>query len=154
MQNLEAKPLALLIGGSTELSDSLSSQLSLLGVRTLLAKSARETMRLIQEPQPIEYVFLVDRVLEMRLSEVIQRIRTHPRTRTLPLAVLTDQLGTTQRELLANEGVSRIHYWSVTTKLDLTAALLTEMRATSPIPKMESIDRITFRSILETSPTP
>lgn len=154
MQNLEAKPLALLIGGSTELSDSLSSHLSLLGIRTLIAKSARETMRLIQEPQPIEYVFLVDRVLEMSLSEVVQRIRIHPRTRTLPLAVLTEQLGTTQRELLANEGVSRIHYGAVTTKLDLTAALLTEMRATSPIPKMDSIDRITFRSILEISPNP
>jgi len=149
--SLEAKPLALVIGGSTELRDSLSQHLSLLGVRTLPARSAREAMRLIQEPQPIEYVFLADQVLEMNLSEVVQRIRSHPRTQALPLAVLTDRLGPSQRDLLANEGMTRIHYGYVTTNLDLTSTLLNEMRATSPVPKMDSLDRITLRSIFETS---
>lgn len=147
--NLESKPQALLIGGSIELRDILSNQLSLLGVRTLSAKSARETLRLIQEPQPIEFIFIVDRVLEMHLSELVQRLRAHPRTRALPLAVLTDQLGTAQRTLLTNEGVSNIHYFSATTNLDLTSTLLNEMQRTSPLPKMDLIDRITWRSRFE-----
>ena len=149
MLRLESKPLALIVGGSVELRDSLSKHLSQLGVRSLGTASARETLRTIQETQPIEYVFLVDRVLEMSLSELVQRIRAFPRTSSLPLAILTDHVGSTQRAILADEGVQQIHYSSVTSNIDLTAALLKEIQRRSPIPPMDSIDRLLFRSHVE-----
>ncbi len=149
MRRLESKPLGLIVGGSVELRDSLSKHLSQLGVRSLGTSSARETLRTIQEPQPIEYVFLVDRVFEMSLSELVQRIRSFPRTSSLPLAILTDQIGATQRSILTDEGLQQIHYSSVTSNIDLTSALLSEMQRRSPIPKMDSIDRLLFRSFVE-----
>ncbi len=149
MLRLESKPLALIVGGSVELRDSLSKHLSLLGIRAVGTSSARETLRVIQEPQPIEYVFLVDRVLEMSLSELVQRIRAFPRTSSLPLAILTERVGVTQRAILADEGVQQIHYSSVTSNIDLTSALLNEIQRRSPIPRMDSIDRLLFRSHVE-----
>ncbi|MDZ4850631.1 MAG: hypothetical protein SGI77_15200 [Pirellulaceae bacterium] len=149
MLELESKPLALVVGGASELRDALATQLSMLGIRTLESKSARETMRLIQKPNPIEYVFIVDKVLEMNLSELVQRLRTSPRTRLLPLAVLTDRISSDQRTHLEIEGFDDVHYFSVTHSRELTSALLDEMHETSPIPQMDSIDRITFRSIFE-----
>ncbi len=149
MQALESKPLALLVGGSVELRDTLSNQLSALGIRSKGTSSARETLRLIQEPQPIEYVFLVDRVLEMSLSELVQRIRAYPKTSELPMAILTDQLGSTQRRVLADEGIQNVYYSSVTANIDLTASLLSEMQRSSSVPKMDSIDRLLFQSRFE-----
>ncbi len=149
MLRLESKPLALIVGGSVELRDSLSKHLSQLGVRSLGTSSARETLRTIQEPQPIEFVFLVDRVFEMSLSELVQRIRSFPRTSSLPLAILSDQIGATQRAFLTDEGLQQIHYSSVTSNIDLTGVLLLEMQRRSPIPKMDSIDRLLFRSLVE-----
>jgi CheY-like chemotaxis protein len=149
MQRLESKSLALLVGGSVELRDSLSKQLSQLGIRSIGTSSARETLRVIQEPQPFEYVFIVDRVVEMSLSELVQRIRAFPRTRSLPLAILTDAIVVPQQAILAEEGQPRIHYSAVTNNIDLTGALLNEMQRLSPIPRMDSVDRLLYRSLVE-----
>ncbi len=149
MLRLASKPLALIVGGSVELRDGLSKQLSHLGIRAIGTSSARETLRVIQEPQPIEYVFIVDRVLEMSLSELVQRIRSYPRTSALPLAIMTDAVVVPQRTILEDEGQQKIHYSSVTNNIDLTAALLNEMQRLSPIPKMDSIDRLLYRSLVE-----
>jgi CheY-like chemotaxis protein len=149
MQSLEGKPLALVIGGSGDLRDNLSKHLSLLGVRTLGASSGRESLRLIQEPQPIEYVFLVDRVIDMSLSELVQRLRASPRTSWLPMAVMTDQIGPTQREILQDSRFQAIHYSTLTSNIDFTATLFSEMRQRSPLPRMDAIDRLSFRAIVE-----
>jgi CheY-like chemotaxis protein len=149
MQRLESKPLALIVGGSVELRDGLSKHLSQLGVRAIGTSSARETLRVIQEPHPIEYVFIVDRVLEMSLSELVQRIRAFPRTSSLPLAIMADSIAAPQQAIMAVEDQPKIHYSSVTTNIDLTGALLRDMQRLSPIPPMDSVDRLAYRSLVE-----
>ncbi len=149
MQKLEALPLALVIGGAGNVRDALIQHLTQLGVRSLEASGSRDALRTLQDPQPIELIFIVDRTSEMRLSELIQRLRAVPRTADLPLAVMTDHVSADARTLLADEGVQGIHYASVTTNIEYTAALVREMYQRSPLPTMDAVDRLTFRSLVE-----
>ncbi len=152
MRKLEAKSLALVIGGGSERRDTLSKQLGEMGIRALHAGSAREALRSIQESEPIEMVFVVDRVLEMRLSELIQRLRSYPKISRLPMSVLVDSRSDFADGLLATEDFADITRGVLTDKAENTAFIVNEMNSRSPFPRLETIDRVLLRAAFESPP--
>ena len=78
MRNLDGGPLALIVGGATDLRSHVGTILESFGYRFLEASSATQTMSLLREGQPVEAVFVVSPVLEMKLGDLVQRIRANP----------------------------------------------------------------------------
>jgi len=148
MANLEVKPLALVIGGSADLVDTLTSQLEALEVRSKTARNAREAFKLIQEPLPIEMVFIVDRVADMSLSEFVQRLRAAPRTTSIPIVMMASQWTTVQQRLTDSENVQGILNATLTGNISFTAAVLRDIVQLADAPAIDSIDRITLRSLV------
>lgn len=149
MRNLDSLPLALVVGGDSEFREILSNQLSSIGIRSITAASARETLQLVQQSHPIEMVFIVDRVREMSLSELIQRLQAQRPTSHLPIAALTDSLKQSERNLLDFEKISDVYYSNLTTNVDLTATLVQSIKAKSILPEFDSVERVVWKSIVD-----
>lgn len=147
---LEGKSLAVVVGGASERCDALTKHLSQLAVRSVVFSNARDTIRFVQGPEPIEMIFIVDRVLEMKLYELIQRMRTSPRLKAIPIVVMTDTFSTGDRALVKSDGLPSIEYGILTTNLETTTQMLQNLQQNSTVPMLDSIDRITFRTLAET----
>jgi len=146
---LEPNPLALVIGGSSDLRDTLSSQLSALDIRSETARNAREAIRMIQEPHPYEMVFIVDRVADMSLSEFVQRLRAAPRTASLPIVMMASQWTSEQQRLSDSEGIQGIVNATLTDNIGLTSAILQDLQKITRTPKLDSTDRVILRSLVD-----
>ncbi len=153
MMKLESNPLALIIGGSSDLRDTLASQLSALQIRSENARNAREAIRIIQEPHPYEMIFIVDRVADMSLSEFVQRLRAAPRTATLPIVIMASQWTSEQQRLADSEGIQGIFHTSLTENIGLTSAILQDVQQNSKAPKLDSTDRVLLRSLFDSKTT-
>jgi CheY-like chemotaxis protein len=152
LEKLEGKPLAVVVGGATERCDALTTHLNQLAVRSVVFSNARDTIRFIQGAEPIEMIFIVDRVLEMKLYELIQRLRTSPRLKAIPIVVMTDAFSVGDRALVMSDGLPRVEYGILTTNLETTTQMLQAIQQNATIPMLDSIDRITFRTLAETAP--
>jgi CheY-like chemotaxis protein len=152
LKKLEGKSLAVVVGGATERCDGLTTQLNQLAMRSLVFSNARDTLRFVQGAEPIEMIFIVDRVLEMKLYELIQRLRTSPRLKAIPIVVMTDIFSAADRALVKSSNLPEIEYGVLTTRLETTESLLQTIRQNSTIPQLDSIDRLTFRTLAETKP--
>jgi CheY-like chemotaxis protein len=153
MMKLESNPLALIIGGSSDLRDTLASQLSVLQIRSENARNAREAIRMIQEPHPYEMIFIVDRVADMSLSEFVQRLRAAPRTATLPIVIMASQWTSEQQRLADSEGIQGIFHTSLTENIGFTSAILQDVQQNSKAPKLDSTDRVLLRSLFDSKTT-
>lgn len=153
MLQLESNPLALVIGGSSDLRDTLTSQLSALQIRSETARNAREAIQIIQEPQPYELIFIVDRVADMSLSEFVQRLRAAPRTSTLPIVIMASQWTLEQQRLADSEGIQGIFHTNLTENIGLTSAILQDVQRNSKAPKLDSTDRVLLRSLVDSNTT-
>lgn len=151
MMKLESDQLALIIGGSSDLRDTLASQLSTLQVRSETARNAREAIQMIQEPHPYEMIFIVDRVADMRLSEFVQRLRAAPRTSTLPIVIMASQWTLEQQRLADSEGLQGIFHTNLTENIGFTSAILQDAQQNSKAPKLDSTDRVLLRSLVDSN---
>ena len=146
---LQGKPLAMVVGGDVERRDVLSRQLSEMGIRSTTLASAREALQYVQQPEPIEMIFVVDKVLEMSVSELVQRLRSHPRAAVLPLAILQADLSSQERSLLETIAGPAINWGILSTKLESTSDVLQRMGRSHPLPRLDTLDRLTLQTLFE-----
>ena len=149
ISKLDVRPLALVIGGNTALLDTLTSQLDAMEIRSETARNAREALRQIQEPLPIEMIFIVDRVADMSLSEFVQRLRAAPRIASLPIVMMASQWTSEQQRLLQSESVQGVFNATLTGNISFTSAVLRDVQMSMQSPTLDAIDRMTLRSLVE-----
>ena len=93
MSRLGRGPLSLVIGARIDLcmaADGLLRQQT--GGESVVATSGREALRALSLTHPAEMVLVVDRVHDMSLFELLQRLRNTQGGGSVPVAVLTDEL--------------------------------------------------------------
>ncbi len=102
MTRLQAGPHALVIGLQSELRQAAQQQINLqTSSDVTVVNSGAAALKALNEPEPFELIFIVDRVSDTTLSQLIQRIRNSQRGRSLPIAVLTDELYSHERDLIS-----------------------------------------------------
>jgi hypothetical protein len=104
---------------------------------------------MIQEPSPIEMIFIVDRVADMSLSEFLQRLRAAPRTTTLPIVMMASQWTADQQRLTDSEGIQGIINATLTENIAFTSATLKDVQQITNTPTLDSTDRVILRSLVE-----
>lgn len=102
MTRLQAGPHALVIGLQSELRQAAQQQINLqTSSHVTVVNSGVAALKALKDPEPFELIFIVDRVADTTISQLIQRIRNTDRGRSLPIAVLTDELYSYERDLIS-----------------------------------------------------
>lgn len=105
MNQLGTGPHALVVGLRSELLQVAQEQIQrAAAARVTVANSARAALMALDGSDPIELVFVVDRVSDQSLHELLQRIRNSKKGRAVPVAVLTDELYPYERSLIGSQG--------------------------------------------------
>jgi CheY-like chemotaxis protein len=153
MKRLESRGLTLVIGGSNDRRDVLATQLEQIGLRAEQTGSARETLQFIQTAQPLEMIFIADRVLEMRLSELVQRIQTYPTTSSIPIILMTDSREPWASGLLESpEFAGRITTAVLSKSIDSTTDAIRRAQLRTALPNLDPVDRAALRAIVDLQP--
>ena len=100
MAQLALGPMALIVGGNTELcmsADQMIQQYS--STESIIVHSGRAAFIELAKQNPIELILVVDRVHDLRLYELLVRLRN---SGSLPIAVLVDGLSQSESSLAAN----------------------------------------------------
>jgi CheY-like chemotaxis protein len=93
MVGLAAGPQALVIGLQAELRQTAGYQLQQqTGAEAVMVNSAKAALQALSGNQPIELIVIADRVSDLSLFELLQRLRNTRGGQSLPIAVLTDRL--------------------------------------------------------------
>lgn len=101
MSSLGNGPHALVIGMQSEMRQAASQQLSQKsGSMVTAVNTGREALLALDGSEPIELILLVDRVSDLSVFEVLQRIRNTKKGQSLPIAVLTERLYQHERRLI------------------------------------------------------
>ncbi len=143
------KPVALVVGGAADLRSLAVSQLGSLGISTIEASSARETIRSIGRSAPIDYVLIVDRLYDMRLSELVQRVHAFPQTGSIPISILVPEIGDGEATILRES--SAISYGTLTNSGSTMEKIVEEMNFGSGIPLPSQTDRLIWNGIVSES---
>jgi CheY-like chemotaxis protein len=147
MRQLDAKPLVLLVGGSSSLRTQVSTLLQQFSYRVFETSSASQAMAAIRQGLPIESVFIVDRVFEMRLGEMVQRIRANPTTSTCPIAILADSLSDGDHRILSED--NRVVVGSVPPESSGLSDILRRMAIVNQAPRVESVGRLAWKQLAD-----
>ena len=147
MRKLEGNPLALVVGGSSDLRTHIRIFLETFGYRVLESTSASQTMSTLRDGQPIEAIFVVSKVLEMNLGELTQRVRANPSTATCPIAILAASLSKGEHEVAAAD--QRVVLGSVPPEQVGFVDILRRMKIVTQSPKIDSASRIVWRELAE-----
>lgn len=100
MARISSGPTVLVIGLHTDIRQAAAQQLKdVTGAVPLTANSARTAAMRLRSGQPIEMIFVVDRVQDQSLYQLLQRLRGGRHSKALPIALLTDELTTYEAEL-------------------------------------------------------
>lgn len=84
---------SLVIGANPELGMAAESSIEqATGGEATVVSSGREAIWALNQPSPADLIFVVDRVHDMSLFELLQRLGKTQSGGSLPIAVLTDQL--------------------------------------------------------------
>jgi CheY-like chemotaxis protein len=145
MRKLDPKPLALVIGGSSNLRTQVATLLEAFSFRVTEASSSSQTMSLIKEGTPIEGVILVDRVRDMSIGQLAERIRANATTSACPIAVLADSLSNGEHILLG--GDPKVIMGSVPPEELALADILRRMKVITQSPTVDSTSRIAWQNI-------
>ncbi len=145
MRMLDGKPLALVVGGASDLRTHTRTLLESFGYGILESPSASQTMSFLREGKPIEAVFVVAHVREMNLGELIQRIRANPATATCPIAILAASLSRGEHEIAGAD--LRLVMGSVPPEQVGLVDILRRMRIVTQSPLIDSADRNTWREL-------
>lgn len=101
MSQLGDGPRALVIGLQSDLRQATQQQLlQELGSESTSANSAQAALLALDRDDPIELIFVVDRVSDMSLFEMLQRLRNSKKGHALPIAILTEDLYAHERSLV------------------------------------------------------
>ncbi len=101
MSRLQSGPHALVIGLQSELRQAAQQQIKLqTSSDVTVVNSGAAALKILAEPEPVELIFIVDRVSDTTISQLIQRLRSSARGRSLPIAVLTQELYSYERDLI------------------------------------------------------
>ncbi len=101
MTRLGSGPQALVVGMNSELRLAAEQQLQMqAGARVITAHSARSALQALDASTPIDMVIVVDRMADQSIYELLQRVRASERGRSLPIAVLTDELYQHERRMI------------------------------------------------------
>ncbi len=119
------------------------------GIEAVEASTAREAIRDIQQSSTFEFIFVVDRVNDLSLSETVQRLTAYPATSAIPLAVLTPNV--TETELMVLNETPRIIYGTLTTRDNYMASVLRRMNSSADIPLPSRSDRLVWTGMLKAS---
>jgi len=145
MRGLEGRPLALIVGGSTDLRTHTKGLLEAFSFRVTEAASATQTMSLLREGLPIESIFIVERVLEMDLGQLVQRVRANPATARCPIAILATSLSRGEHSVAAAD--SQVVLGSIPPEEAGFADILRRMTIVTQSPPLESAHRIAWSEI-------
>ncbi len=101
MLQLGMGPAALVIGANAELCMAAEASIrQITNGEVIVVTSGRESLRALSLPNPAELIFVVDRVHDMSLFELLQRLRKTQGGGSLPIAVLTDQINSFEQKLM------------------------------------------------------
>ncbi len=101
MTRLQSGPHALVIGLQSDLRQAAQQQIHLLTDSDVtVVNSGVAALKVLDEPVPVELIFIVDRVADQTISQLVQRLRRTVRGRSLPIAILTEQLYSYEREVI------------------------------------------------------
>ena len=101
MTRLQNGPHALVIGLQSELRQAAQQQINLqTGSDVTIVNSGAAALKVLDEAIPVELIFIVDRVADQSISQLVQRLRNTERGRSLPIAILTEQLYSYEREVI------------------------------------------------------
>ncbi|MFN3193627.1 MAG: hypothetical protein ACE361_24150 [Aureliella sp.] len=93
MSRLGSGPRSLVMGLSSDLLQAARQQIqSATAGDVTIANSAQAALMALDQENPYELIFIVDRVSDQRLFEVMQRLRNTKRGQALPMAVLVTEL--------------------------------------------------------------
>lgn len=106
MGRLGQGPTVLVIGLSSDLRLAAKQQLLAMGAEAIEVTSTADALRVLNEPYPIEYIMVVDRLPRNSILTSVDRLRHSKRGASLPIAVLTDEMdGLEKSELSKIPGV-------------------------------------------------
>ncbi len=101
MTRLQSGPHALVIGLQSELRQAAQQQINLqTSSDVTVVNSGAAALKALTEPVPFELIFIVDRVADTTISQLVQRLRNSDRGRSLPIAILTEELYSYEREII------------------------------------------------------
>jgi CheY-like chemotaxis protein len=147
MRQLDGKPLILLVGGSSSLRTHVATLLQQFSYRVFETSSASQAMAAIRQGLPIESVVVVDRVFEMRMGELIQRIRANPTTSTCPVAILADSLSDGDHRILGED--NRVVVGSVPPAASGLSDILRRMAIVDQAPRVDSVRRLGWKQLAD-----
>lgn len=101
MSRLDGGARALVIGLHSDLRQAAQQQLQLhTGAPVATANSARSALQILNRDEPFELIFIVDRVADQSIFELLQRLRNSKKAHALPIGILTDDLYPHERRLV------------------------------------------------------
>lgn len=99
MSHLTGGAGALVVGLQSELRQVAQQQIEMqTAARVMSVNSGRAALLALQENEPVEMIFVVDRVSDQSLFELLQRLRHTNKGYSLPIAVMTDELYSHERD--------------------------------------------------------
>jgi len=101
MLQLNNGAATLVIGANSELcmtADAIIQQIT--GGEVAIVTSGREALQALTVPNPTDLIVVADRVHDMSLFELLQRLRKTQNGASLPIAVMTDQLYAYEQQYL------------------------------------------------------
>ncbi len=142
-------PTALIVGASPELRQAAINQLNTLGIEAIEASTGREAVQQIQRFAPLEYIFVVDRVRDMPVSEAVQRLAAYAPTSAIPIGILTQNL--TQGEAIVLQETPRLVYGTLTELDNYMESVVRRMNSLADIPLPSRSDRLVWTGMLNAS---
>ena len=100
MGRLVQGPTVLVIGLTSDLRLAAKQQLMAIGAEAIDVTSTAEALRVLNEPYPIEYIMVVDRLPRNSILTSVDRLRHSKRGGSLPVAILTDDMDALERSEL------------------------------------------------------
>lgn len=101
MGRLGQGPTVLILGLSSDLRLAASQQLLAMGAQGIEVTSTADALRVLNEPYPIEYILVVDRLPRNSILTCVDRLRHSQRGASLPVAILTDDMDAVEKSELS-----------------------------------------------------
>ena len=144
--SISSSPTALVVGGETDLRNFAKVKLAELGIETIEASSGREAIQTIQRIKPFEFMLVVDRLYDMPLSQLLQRVQAYPATASIPIAVLTPEITAGEQSIIGT--LPNVIFGSLSKVEDAMQATVREMNRSAAIPLPSRTDRLIWTGLL------
>jgi CheY-like chemotaxis protein len=143
MAHLGQGPQALIIGGNIELCRAAEQMIQMqTGSQSTIANSARAAFQSLRDQRPIEMMVVVDRVHDMNMFEMLQRLRN---SGSLPIAVLADGLRSHEQDFVSKS--AGFYASSLTRDPDQMKLVIDQLANKLDVRPMTSDDRTRFAAL-------